>query len=285
MNNIIITGGAGFIGYYLIKKYVKHNYKIYVLDNFERGRKDKHILRLSKNKNVKFVNIDLTKPINLRLKNIKKVFHLAAIVGVSNVNKSPINTMKKNSLSLINLVDFLKKIKFRGKFIYFSTSEVYSPLIFKRIQKQPISEDKNLVISNKIIARDSYYLSKIFGEKYIQLSNFDYLILRPHNVYGPRMGIAHVIPELLIKAKNNEFLEIYSANHTRSFCYIDDAILQIYKISNSKIKNQIFNIGNDKEEIKIKDLAKKIISSLDIKKKIVFKEVTAGSPSRRIPNN
>ena len=77
-------------------------------------------------------------------------------------------------------------------------------------------------------------------------------------------------------------LEVYSPNHTRSFCYIDDAIEQIFRISNSNYKNEIFNIGNDNEEIKIISLAKKILCHLQLNKKIVQKNITKGSPSRRI---
>ena len=283
MKSIIITGGAGFIGYHLAKKYSRKKFKIFILDNFQRGKKDKFLNKLNKNKNIKLISVDLSKPFNLMIDNITKVFHLAAIVGVSNVNKSPIKTFKKNTLSLINTIDFLKRKNFKGKFIFFSTSEVYSPLIFKNIGHQLPTERDDLLISNKLIDRDSYYISKIFGEKYTQFSNINYLILRPHNIYGPRMGTSHVIPELLEKAKKNKILKIYSPNHTRSFCYIDDAINQIIQISNSKNKNQIFNIGNNKEEIKIKDLAKKILSLLKINKKIIFEKNTEGSPPRRVP--
>ena len=118
----------------------------------------------------------------------------------------------------------------------------------------------------------------------MQLSGLKFLILRPHNIYGPRMGFSHVIPELIKKAKEKKVLEVYSPNHTRSFCYIDDAIEQIFRISNSNYKNEIFNIGNDNEEIKIISLAKKILCHLQLNKKIVQKNITKGSPSRRIPD-
>ena len=93
----------------------------------------------------------------------------------------------------------LKKQKKKIKIILFSTSEVYSPIIEEKRVKFPIKENNNVLIKNNIIKRDAYFLSKIFNEKIIQLSNINYLILRPHNIYGPRMGFSHVIPELIKK--------------------------------------------------------------------------------------
>ena len=102
------------------------------------------------------------------------------------------------------------------------------------------------------------------------------------------MGYSHVIPELakrmLIK-KNAKEIEIYSPNHKRAFCYIDDAIHQILKLSiNKNVNNQIFNIGNMQEEIKMIDVAKKIKLFLNIKSKLKRGKVTKGSPSRRVPD-
>ena len=119
----------------------------------------------------------------------------------------------------------------------------------------PTKEDIDLLINKDIIERDSYYLSKLIGEKIVQLSGLKYIILRPHNIYGPHMGFKHVISELIKKmqpTKNNKnrTCQIFSPNHTRSFCYIDDAIKQIKNISfNKNSHNKIINIGNSKEEI------------------------------------
>ena len=97
----------------------------------------------------------------------------------------------------------------------------------------------------------------------IQCINFT--ILRPHNIYGPRMGLIHVIPELLNKSfllKQNVVLKINNPTHIRAFCYIDDAIKIILKIIKSKSSNkQIYNIGNELESISIKKLSQIIIKT------------------------
>ena len=131
---ILITGGAGFIGYHLSKKLVFDN-KITILDNLQRGKKDKYFKDLIKSKNVKFINLDLTKKIEIKKNEYDYVFLLASIVGVKNVNDQPYSTLKVNIQSIFNTLDILNSKK--SKLIYFSTSEVYSPLVIKKKQNFP----------------------------------------------------------------------------------------------------------------------------------------------------
>ena len=147
------------------------------------------------NKSVKFIKFDIKKKIYLKNENPDLIFHLAGSLGVQNISSKPFITAKNNTISNFSLVDFALKVK-KTKNNPFSTSEVYSPLIEKKIYKSPFSTENDLMIKKEIIPRDSYYLSKIFNEKILQLSGLNYVILRPHNIYGPRMGYRHVIPEL-----------------------------------------------------------------------------------------
>jgi len=287
---IIITGGAGFIGYYLAKKLLKKNFQVIIWDNLSRGKYDIHFKNLIKNKNIKFVKKDLSKKITSNIKGVKYIFHLAGSVGVQNINQNPLDAFLNNILTCKNIVRFNSKIKGKSKIILFSTSEVYSPLIKKNKVKFPIKEVNDIIIENKVIPRDSYYLSKIFNEKLVQLSKSNYLIIRPHNIYGPRMGYSHVIPELikklfLEKKKITKKSLVFSPHHQRAFCYIDDAVEQIVSLTlNPKTNNQIFNIGNMNQEIKIIDLAKKLKNLVFQKSNLVRGGVTKGSPIRRVPN-
>lgn len=278
---ILITGGAGFIGYHLSKKLVFDN-KITILDNLQRGKKDKYFKDLIKSKNVKFINLDLTKKIEIKKNEYDYVFLLASIVGVKNVNDQPYSTLKVNIQSIFNTLDILNSKK--SKLIYFSTSEVYSPLVIKKKNKFPISEKNDLLILNQDSKRYTYYISKILGEKLIKFSGKPFLILRPHNIYGPRMGYSHVIPEQIYKIKNKKKSLIYSPNHKRAFCYIDDAIDQImYLCSSKKNFNKIFNIGNPKEPITMMRLSKLIKKELKSFTKLLPTEITSGSISNRLP--
>ena len=288
--NIIITGGAGFIGYHLSEKLLKKNFKIIIIDNLSRGKYDNDLKKLLKNKNIKFIRFDLTKKLKINIQNPDYIFHLAGSVGVENIYKNAFNSLSNNILTLKNIIDYNNNLKKKAKLIIFSTSEVYSPLIKKKRVKFPIKEDNEIIIENEIIERDAYYISKIFNEKLAQFSNADYLILRPHNIYGPRMGYSHVIPELITKMiyekkklTNNTL--VLSPTHKRAFCFIDDAIKQIIKLSLSKkINNSVYNIGNMREEISMLDLAMKIKKLFFLESKLKKGSFTKGSPERRVPD-
>ena len=283
MKEILITGGAGFIGFNLAKQINKKKLgKITIIDNFSRGKNDTEFQNYTKKNNIRIINKDLTKKIHIN-KKYDLIFHLAAIVGVKNVNQNPEKTIKVNLLPIFELIKCLKDQN--SKIIFFSTSEVYSQLIKNKNVKFPIREKEQISLPVEIINRDSYFLSKIFCEKILELSNTNYIIFRPHNIYGPRMGYSHVIPELIKKMSKLKKINIFSPNHKRAFCFVDDSINQILSIAlNKKLKRSIYNIGNSKEEIKIYDLAKKIKFKLNSRTKLKKGKVTLGSPPRRVPS-
>ena len=287
---ILITGGAGFIGYHLTTHLLKKNYLVKAIDKFPIYHQKNNLKNLKKYKNFSYSQIDLKFRIRKKFYNLSHVFHLAASLGVKNINKNPYDSFKNNINSLLNLIDNLKNYSPNSTLIYFSSSEVYSPLILRKKIKLPAREDVDLLINKGTIKRDSYYLSKLIGEKIVPLSWLKYTILRHHNIYGPRMGFRHVISELIRKMwmSNNikyKKYEIFSPYHTRSFCYIDDAIDQIVKISfNKKSHNEIFNIGNSKGEIKIFKLAKLIKKTLKSNVILTGGPITPGSPPRRVPD-
>jgi len=278
MKKILITGGGGFIGFNLAKLLTK-KHKVTIFDIKNKTSLSKEVLKILKKNKI----IYTSKLNNLPKKNFDYIFHLAATLGVKNVNNQPFDTFLNNTLPLVRLLNFYKS---DTRLIFFSTSEVYSPLIHSKKTNFPIKEDQDLLISSETINRDAYYLSKIFCEKILQIKNKKFLILRPHNIYGPNMGNSHVIPNLINKLKKTKNkINVFSPNHTRAFCYIDDAINQIIKLSFSeKNYGKVFNIGNQNEEIKIYDLAKKIKKQLNSKAILVKGKNTDGSPFRRVPS-
>ena len=102
------------------------------------------------------------------------------------------------------------------------------------------------------------------------MSGLPFTIIRPHNVYGPNMGLRHVIPQLFEKAYHSKLkYEVYSPSHTRTFCYISGAINMIFNLmKNRDAVGEVINLGNERTEISIKKLAKLI---LKITKKIIYK--------------
>ena len=289
MKKFLILGGAGFIGYNLASKLSKNKKnEVHIVDNFSRGKFDKDFKVLSKLQNVKLKNIDLLKNSKNKFnKNYDYIFNLAAIIGVSNVMKFPYKVLINNVLIQSKALSIAKIQKNLKKFIFFSTSEVYAGSNNYFNTKIPSPENTPLTISSLKNNRSTYMISKIYGEAMCYHSNIPFLILRPHNIYGERMGLNHVIPEILKKIKNlkdKELLKVFTPKHTRSFCYIDDAINQIIKLTNSSFKNEDFNIGNDKDEISIYQLVKKCLKILNKKNKILPLKNIHNSPKRRCPS-
>jgi UDP-glucose 4-epimerase len=288
---ILIIGGAGFIGGHLLKKLLndKKIFKIDIIDNFSRAKEDKFLKDLAKDKRVSILkeNIITIKEHKFRKKNYEIIFQFGAILGVKNVINNPEKVLINNFLIMKKSIEIAKKQKKLKKFVFLSTSEVYAGSLENFKIRFPTPESSPLALTNILNSRTSYMLSKIYCEAMCIHSNLRYLILRPHNIYGPRMGFSHVIPELIKKVsslKKNNSLELGSFNHQRAFCYIDDAVNQIYLITKSKIINEIFNIGNSQEEISIINLCKKILE-LSFRKdiKIIKKNVNNFSPIRRLP--
>lgn len=292
MNKILITGGAGFVGYHTAKTLSKDsNNKITIVDNLIRGQMDLELKKLLDKENVKFINGDITNPqffYNVGY-DFKYIYHFAAIIGVKNVFKKPEKVLAVNAIATLNLFEYAKKLPYLEKILFSSTSEIYAGTLKHYGIKIPTDENVNLTVDNIKSPRTTYALSKMFGESvcfnFDKRFNIPFTIVRYHNVYGPRMGFAHVIPELFVKIDKNDEIDLPSPKHTRAFCYIDDAVKMTIKLCTSKkAGNEIFHIGNSNEEIKIVDLAKTI--ALVMGKDIRINELdnTPGSTKRRCPS-
>jgi UDP-glucose 4-epimerase/UDP-glucuronate decarboxylase len=291
MKKILITGAAGFIGFHLAKRLFNENHEITIIDNLSRGKIDDDLSKLIECKEVRFINADLTdKDFYMTFKgDFDYVYHFAAMAGVKNVLNKPEKFLYVNALSTLYLLEWLKYKKIE-RVLFSSTSESYAGTMKEYGVPVPTPEAVNLTIDNIFNPRSTYALSKIFGEScfinYSRKYNIPFTIFRFHNIYGPRMGFAHVIPELILKAaKSQKELDVFSTEQTRAFCYIDDAIDAILLCSEKdNTIGEIINIGNSKEEIKIGELAAKIIKIINSDLEIKPLENTVGSPDRRCPD-
>ncbi len=286
----LITGGAGFIGYHLTQRLLKDNYQVHILDDFSRGVKDSFLEELCSNKNVKIISADLMDKNSLDEldSDYDYIFHLAAIIGVQNVLSRSYDVLKNNVEILINMIEFAKNQTNLKRFVFTSTSEIYAGTLKYYGMEIPTPESTPLAITPFESPRTSYMLSKIYGEALLYQSNIPFTIVRPHNFYGPRMGMSHVIPELLRKVYNNEYdgvLKVYSADHKRTFCYIDDAVEFIVRLAESEeAKGKSFNVGNDSPEVTMREVAEMVLQTVGKDYPIEELPPTEGSPERRCPN-
>ena len=271
--NYLITGGSGFIGRHLVLALSKkRNSKIIVVDKVKPPLKRDNIF---------FIKGDISKFKTLEkiTGKVDYIFHLAADLGVKKIIQYPISSLKNNLMTTENIIRFSKKKKIKRLF-FFSTSEVYSSLN----KTGNMKENDNLSLPSINHPRSSYWLAKIYGEFLTIMSGTPYTIFRVFNIYGMNMKITHVIPSIFHLLRLKKKPSFQNPNHSRCFLYIDDGINIIIDSLKSKYKNQIINVANSTEEIKIKNLVKKIKKILNNKKEIKFKNVNNQSILRRIPN-
>ena len=280
MSKILVTGGAGFIGTNLINSLINDFDEIIAFDNEFRGS----FTNLPSGK-IKQVKGDITKYSdwdNLP-KDIETIFHLGAINGTKFFYEIPEKVLEVNVKGVQNLLDFTRKHDIKD-ILFASSSEVYGfPKTF------PTTEDVELSIPDPYNPRFSYSSSKIIGEllciNYSRKYNFKHTIVRYHNIYGPRMGHEHVMPQFIKKLTCDEkFIVEGDGTETRSFCYIDDAITATKIVhKDNTFDNRIFNIGNS-EEVSISTLIEYLanISGRDVTPE--FQEKVNFGTKRRVPD-
>lgn len=290
MKRVLITGGAGFIGFHLAKKLLSRNYAIDLLDNFSRGVLDPDLEQLVAHPNVSLINCDLAQEAALDglRDDYHHIYHLAAIIGVANVLERPYAVLRDNVALLALIIEFSKRQKDLARLVFASTSEVYAGTLKYFNLPIPTPEDTPLAVTDLSHPRTSYMLSKIYGEALCHQGNVPFTIIRPHNFYGPRMGLSHVIPELLQRAHDanaGDTLDVYSVDHRRCFCYIEDAVEMMIRASEADACNgETLNIGVQQPELTIGEVAKTVIEIVGKELAVNPKPATPGSPLRRSPD-
>ena len=289
---VLIFGGAGFIGSNIANFLAsKENYSITIADNFSRGKKDLYLDKmLSEYDNISIINGDFTQSAEFdKLEKDYDFFYmLASVVGVNNTLEKPHEIIRINTLLIINTLEWLKTSKVK-KVLFTSTSECYAASTEFFNFPIPTSEEVPLSILDISHPRYTYAVTKILGESgflnYSKIFNFKCTIIRYHNVYGPRMGFKHVIPHLAERFFKNEspFL-IYGSEQTRSFCYIEDAVLgTVLAMENEETNGEIFHIGT-MEEITIKELVKTAGLFFNYNGPFIDAPTFPGSVDRRCPD-
>jgi len=302
-SKILITGCAGFLGYYFINYFIKYKKEIGIkkiigLDNFILD-KPKWLEKLtSQNPNFlevkKFNIISDDLQVFSDLKNVDYVLHMASIASPVFYRKYPIETLDANVWGLRSLLDFYKNKNLKG-FLMFSSSEIYGDPDPNFI---PTKESYFGNVST-IGPRACYDEAKRFSETLCYLYSKEYdmpiSMVRPFNNYGPGMKLNDQrVPADFAKAiKNAKDIKIFSdGTPTRTFCYISDAIVGYLKALTYK-NFEIFNIGIDSPEISIAELAKiyaqkgKLIFKYKGKVRIENppeKDYMTNNPNRRCPD-
>ncbi len=301
---ILITGCAGFLGFYILNYFLKYFEeleikKIIGLDTFILSKPKwlDELIDIHKDK-LEVYKFDISKDKIDQIKyseNVNYVIHMASIASPSFYRKYPIVTLDANVWGLRQLLDFYKtKLNFKS-FLFFSSSEIYGDPDVNNI---PTSEEYRGNVSS-IGPRACYDESKRFGETICYLYSISYSmpisIVRPFNNYGPGMRIndKRLPADFASQILNKKDIKILSdGKPTRTFCYVSDAIIG-YLLALTNFKFDFFNIGIDKPEISVFEFAKIFVENAKLifgySPNVLFEKskdlnYLIDNPYRRCPN-
>lgn len=249
MDKILITGGAGFIGYHLANKLKEEkNTYVYIADNLIQGKRDRYFRELIKCENVEFLKLNLKYSVKALDKDIKYIYHLADINNPNN----PCETIETNVKSTIKLLNWAKDNKVK-RFLFGSSYEGYLDTITKFYDGSllPAKETIPMSICDIKSSSKSYAISKILCENYLinfcRNNKIEYNIVRYHDVYGGRMHSSYLIPKLIYRLFECEGIyDLRDSNRVRTYHYVEDAVRDTITIMRG-FPEGIFNVGSNEE--------------------------------------
>jgi UDP-glucuronate decarboxylase len=284
MKNILVTGGAGFIGFNLSKKLLENGHKVICVDNLITGNLQ-NVKDLEKFPNFTFIEKNISDPSILEIEELRKldkIYDMACPASPVDFSKIPLEILATCSVGVKNLLELAKKNN--ARILHASTSEVYGD------PKEHPQKESYWGHANPYGPRACYDEGKRFAESliynYREKYNLNTAIVRIFNTYGPHMrpDDGRVVSNFINQALSNKSITVYgNGSQTRSFCFIEDEVDGIIKLMESKESGPI-NVGNP-HEFTIKELAEKVINLIpNTSSKIIFNDLPKDDPAQRRPD-
>ena len=278
-SRVVVTGGAGFIGSHLCARLVAEGHEVVCVDNFSTGRLE-NVAELVERQDLKVLQHDIVAPLDLAA---QEIFNLACPASPVHYQADPIHTLKTCIVGGLNLLELARR---NGARIFqASTSEIYGE---PTVHPQPESYRGNVSPTGVRACYDE-------GKRAAETLFFDYhrayglriKVGRIFNTYGPRMGEqdGRVVPNFIVQALQNQPITIYGdGSQTRCFCYVDDLIEGIVRLTRSddRITGPI-NLGSA-EEITVVQLAETILDLTGSRSRLILRPLPSDDPSRRRPD-
>ncbi len=278
MKDILITGGAGFLGSHLCEHYVDQGADVICVDNFFSGSKD-NILHLLANPHFELIRHDVIHPLFVE---VDRIYHLACPASPIHYQYNAIKTVKTNVMGTINMLGLAKRTE--ARILLASSSEVYGDA-----QVHPQQENYWGHV-NPIGLRSCYDEGKRVAETlmmdYHRQNKTDIKIVRIFNTYGPRMAVddGRVVSNFIVQALHNKPLTVYGeGSQTRSFCYVTDLISGLVAMMEKEDFTGPVNIGNP-GEFSIMELAQKVIALTESESEISHNPLPQDDPVHRCPD-
>jgi len=280
---VVLTGGAGFIGTHLVERLHRHN-RCIVFDSLRRDALAR--TALIDHENVTLVQGDVRDAAALEevVRGADVVIHLASVAGVDTVRANPVLTMEVALLGTYHALEASRKAGTVGRFIDFSTSEVFGRYAFR------VSEGDTTALGAVGEARWTYAVSKLATEhlahNYHKQHGLPALSIRPFNIYGPRQVGEGAIHHFIVRALRGEDVVVHNdGSQVRAWCYIDDIVDGILaSIEREEAVGHAFNIGNPRSTLTIYNLAREVVRLSSSSSRIVFVPRDQPDVELRIPN-
>ena len=278
MKQILVTGGAGFIGSHLCERLLKDGNNVICMDNYFTGLKQ-NIVHLLDNPYFELVRHDVTFPYYVE---VDEIYNLACPASPIHYQFDPVSTTKTSVIGAINMLGLAKRTK--ARILQASTSEVYGDPI---VHPQEESYWGNV---NPIGLRSCYDEGKRCAETlfmdYHRQNKVDVKIIRIFNTYGPRMrpDDGRVVSNFIMQALKGEDINIYGdGKQTRSFQYVDDLVEGMIRMMASENFTGPVNLGNPREFTML-ELAELVLKMTNSKSKIIFTPLPSDDPKQRKPD-
>ncbi len=279
MTQVLVTGGAGFLGSHLCDRLIARGDEVLCVDNFYTGGKG-NVRHLMGNKNFELMRHDVTFPLYVE---VDRIFNLACPASPVHYQHDPVQTTKTSVHGAINMLGLAKRLK--ARILQASTSEVYGDPAM-----HPQREDYWGNV-NPIGPRSCYDEGKRCAETLF----FDYWrqhqlaikVMRIFNTYGPRMqpDDGRVVSNFIVQALKGDPITLYGdGQQTRSFCYVDDLVEGMLRLMDSdKSITGPINIGNP-VEFTMRELAELVVQITGSKSTIAFRPLPQDDPKQRRPD-
>ena len=277
--NILVTGGAGFIGSHVCELLMK-DANVICLDNFVTST-PRNIEHLLQHPSFEFVNHDITQPLQLDtlreldrfklgVQGIQEIYHLACPISRTHFEQFRIATILSNSIGLKNVLDVA--VHYKAKVLYASSSVLYGP---RQKQDPYVREDAPSQIDH-LTAHGAYDEGKRFSEAvictYADVYGLDVKISRIFRTFGPRMKIddGHVLPDMVMNALDGTDIVVRAPEGARvSLCYVSDLIDGMIRHMGSTMDVTLANLGSD-FDVTWAEVAERIIRLTDSRSRVRF---------------
>ena len=278
--NILVTGGAGFIGSHLCKRLYKEGHKVFCLDNLQTGRL-KNISELYGKDRFHFIEQDVIKPLDL---SVDQIYNLACPASPPHYQENPLQTIRTNFYGAENMLELAKKE--HAVILQASTSEVYgNPLV---IPQEEIYWGNVNPIGPRACYDEGKRIAETLFFNYHRQYGVRIRVARLFNTYGPGMstGDGRVVSNFITNALRGENLTLYGdGSQTRSFCFVDDTVEGLIRLMNHMDDELIgpINIGNPSERT-VRDLSNHILQLTGSASGVTFLPLPVDDPVRRKPD-